>query len=72
MLMGVGLMELLLSICERSQLSMAHLYICPSLSNEISLGKGSVLSHPVLDIVLFLFAGEVTHIWILALVRHVL
>lgn len=52
-LLGVGLMELLLSICEKSQLSMAHLYMHDLLSNKISLGKRSVLSHPVLDIILF-------------------
>lgn len=51
-LLGVGLMELLLSICEKSQLSMAHLYIPHLCSNEISLGKRSALSHPVLNIIL--------------------
>lgn len=71
-LLGVGLMELLLSICEKSQLSMSHLYIPHTRSNKISLGKRSALSHPLLNIIPFLSAGEVTHIWFTVLALHVL
>lgn len=50
-LLGWGLMKLLLAICERSYLLMAHLCNHHSCSNKISLGKKNPLSHSVRDII---------------------